>query len=322
MPRISPIPIALTQLLARQHGVVTRRQALEHITESALLERLGRHWKVVLPGVYVAQTGPISDLQRIWAALLFGGEEAMLDDTSALREFGVNYLPEDPITRVLVPDTVQRSSRDFVVLRRTIHLPRSVSGRGGIRVAPIARALTNFAVRYDDDERAVRAVFSSAVQRRQVSLTALDAELKIAPARGKRRLMRVLDELHDGVRSAPEGDVRTLVAASKVLPTPLYNCLLRLPDGRKISPDLLIKESALVHETNGRRPHFEEEDAFDSMQERHDVMTTAGLTVLHNSPRLIDREGARVLKQIETCHLRDDGKGLPPGVVILRPHAA
>jgi len=321
MPRITPIPAALTQLLDRQHGVVSRRQALEHLSESALYERLGRHWQVLLPGVYVAHTGPVLDLQRQWAALLFGGEEAMLDDTTALREYGVNYLPDDGQVRLLVPDTVQRTSRDFVAVRRTIYMPRPVSLRTGIRLAPTSRALTDFALRYDD-ERTVRAVLASAIQRRQVSLDLLDRELKIAPARGRPRLMRVLEELHAGVRSAPEGDVRALVATSKVLPTPLYNCLLRLPDGRKISPDLLLEEAALVHETNGRESHFDEEDLFDSMQERHDTMTVAGLTVLHNSPRLIQSDGARVLADLEACYLRDKGKGLPPGVVILRRNAA
>ena len=82
--------------------------------------------------------------------------------------------------------------------------------------------------------------------------------------------------------------------------------------------DLLIKEAALVHETNGRKPHYEDEDDFDSMQARHDAMTVAGLTVLHNSPRLIAREGPRVLADLEHCYLRDDGKGLPPGVRIIR----
>jgi hypothetical protein len=317
MPRITPTPSALTQLLDRQHGVVTRRQALQHLSESAVYERLGRHWRVVLPGIYVAHTGPVTELQRLWAAQLFGGDDAMLDDTTALREYGVNYLPDDPRVRLLVPGTVQRASRDFVVVRRTVYLPAPVTVRTGIRLAPTARALADFAVRYDD-ERAVRAVLASAVQRRQVSLDLLDRELKIAPARGRQRLVRVLEELHAGVRSAPEGDVRSLVATSAVLPTPLYNCLLRLPDGRKISPDLLLEEAALVHETNGRAAHFDEEDAFDSMQERHDAMTVVGLTVLHNSPRLIRTDGPRVLAELEACYQRDEGKGLPPGVVILR----
>ena len=321
MPRISPVPPALVRLLRRQHGVVTRRQALEHLSESALGERLGRQWQVLLPGIYVAQTGPVTGLQRLWAALLFGGHNSMLDDTTALREYGVKYLPDDTRVRLLVPATVQRASRDFVAVRRTIHLPKPLTGRGGIRLAPKSRALTDFALRYDD-ERAVLAVLASAVQRRQVSLEWLDEELKIAPARGRRRFVRVMEELHAGVRSAPEGDIKRLAQSSKILPEPLYNPLLRLPCGRKISPDLLIEEAALVHETNGRGPHFDDEDAFESMQERHDVMTVAGLTVLHNSPRRVDRDGAIVLGELETCYIRDAGKGLPPGVVILRRSAA
>lgn len=321
MPKITPTPPGLAQLLDRQQGVITRRQSLDHLSESALAERLGRHWQILLPGIYVAHTGPVTDLQHRWAALLFGGADAMLDDTTALREYRVNYLPSDDQIRVLVPATVQRASRDFVSVRRTIYLPTPVMGTGGVRLAPTARALTDFALRYDD-ERSVRAVLASAVQRRQVSLEMLDRELKFAPERGKRRLMRVLEELHSGVRSAPEGDVRQLVATSKVLPTPLYNPLLQLPSGRRISPDLLLEEAALVHETNGRGPHFEDEDLFESMQERHDSMTTSGLTVLHNSPRLVRKDGPRILSELETCFLRDRGKGLPPGVIILRRGAA
>jgi len=228
----------------------------------------------------------------------------------------VRYLPQDPVIRVLVDADVQRSSRDFVAIRRTIYLPRPAQSSEGLAMAPTARALTDFALRHDH-ERDVRAVLASAVQRRQVSIDELLAELDIAPARGRRRLVRVLEELGDGVRSAPEGDIRQLVAKSQILPKPLYNCLLRLPSGRKVSPDLLIEEAGLVHETNGRQPHAEEDD-FDSMQERHDSMTAAGLTVLHNSPRLISRDGKRVLHELEQCYLRDAGKGMPPGVVILR----
>ena len=77
----------------------------------------------------------------------------------------------------------------------------------------------------------------------------------------------------------------------------------------------------MVHETNGREPHYEEEDAFDSMQERHDAMTTAGLPALNNSPRLIATTGPRILRELETIYLRDRGRGLPPGVVILRRSA-
>ena len=306
-----------TELIRAQHGVVTRRQALCYLSESAVDFRLGRHWQVLLPGVYLAQTGPVGARQRLQAALLFAGAGAMLDDSTALAEYQMAYLPEDEFVRVLVPANNQRHSKAFVAIRRTVHHPPTRSTSDGLALAPSARALTNFALRHPDD-REVRAVLTSAVQRRRVTLEQLLREHALCTSRGKRRLTRVIEELDAGVRSAPEGDVRTLVRASKVLPTPLYNCLLELPCGRRVSPDLLIEEAALVHETNGRKPHFEDGDDFDSMQARHDAMTVAGLTVLHNSPRLIAREGPRVLSDLEHCYLRDAGRGLPPGVRVVR----
>ena len=53
------------------------------------------------------------------------------------------------------------------------------------------------------------------------------------------------------------------------------------------------------------------------MQERHDAMTTAGLTVLHNSPRRIRARGETVLREFEACYRANAGRGLPPGVLLL-----
>src|SRR3954463_10428607 len=108
MPYTTPDPLELTDLLRRQDAVVTRRQALTWLRESEMASRLGRRWQVVLPGLYAAQTGPLSDRQRRRAAVLFAGATAMLDDTTALAEYRVRYLPPDPVVRVLVDADVQR----------------------------------------------------------------------------------------------------------------------------------------------------------------------------------------------------------------------
>jgi hypothetical protein len=98
----------------------------------------------------------------------------------------------------------------------------------------------------------------------------------------------------------------------------LVNPLLELPDGRRISPDVLMPDAPLVHETNGRAFHAGE-DTFESMQARHDVMTAVGLTALHNSPRRLRREGLRVMDEFLTCYRRLAGQPLPPGVRLLHP---
>ena len=309
-------PPNLTTVLAAQEGLLTRAQALTCLTKPAVDHRLGRVWKVILPGVYSTGAGPLSERQRMRAALLWAGDDAQLDDLTALGIYRCRYLPADPRVFVVVPATRQRQSREFVVVRRTVYPPRAVASHLKMPLVPIARGLADFALRHDR-EREVRAVLLAAVQRRQVTVAELNAELPTAPSRGRRRFMRVLEEIGTGVRSAPEGDVRVLVERSRLLPTPLYNCLLKLPSGRRVSPDLLIEDAALIHETNGREPH-EDEDRFESMQERHDSLTAAGFTVLHNSPRMIARSGTRIVREMETCYQRDAGKGLPPGVIMLR----
>jgi hypothetical protein len=117
-----------------------------------------------------------------------------------------------------------------------------------------------------------------------------------------------------------EVDFLVLVALSSILPTPLCNVLLRLPSGRLISPDALFESSAVIHETNGREPHARA-DRFEDMQERHDALTAAGFVVLHNSPRRLLTSPREALAEVERCHQRYDGRGLPLGVTIVESPA-
>jgi hypothetical protein len=47
--------------------------------------------------------------------------------------------------------------------------------------------------------------------------------------------------------------------------------------------------------------------------ERHDAMTAAGMIVLHNPPSRLLRQPREALSEIERCHQRNDGRGLPAG---------
>lgn len=82
----------------------------------------------------------------------------------------------------------------------------------------------------------------------------------------------------------------------------------------------LFVESAVVHETNGRVAH-NRQDLFEDMQARHDALTASGFVVLHNSPRRVRLHSREVISEVERCHLRHLGRGLPPGVEILRSAA-
>jgi hypothetical protein len=62
---------ALTSLLARQHGVISRDQALTHLSVKALRHRLATgQWRRVHRAVFVAYHGPITTEQKYWIAVL------------------------------------------------------------------------------------------------------------------------------------------------------------------------------------------------------------------------------------------------------------
>lgn len=309
----------IDQTLAAQDMVITRKQALTHLSESALRHRLERSWRILLPGVYLAATGAPSPRQRRIAALLYGGDDAQLADQTALAAYGVRYLPADDTIYLLVPATDTRVSRDGVRVRRTHRLPRP-RVVDGLRHVPPARALAEFAARIADDRTAC-AVLADAVQRRIAPGPHLVEELRHMTGRGAGSARRVGEWISLGARSAAEVDFLALCKRSSILPAPLVNPLLELPSGELVSPDALFVDAALVHETNGRE-HHAADDRFDDMQARHGLMTSAGLTVLHSSGRQLRQQQARVLSETERCYLRNRGRGLPPGVRLLRAHAA
>ena len=310
---------SLDETFASQDGLITRHQALGFLPDNVLRRRLGRHWQVVLPGVYSAGLAPLTDRQRVRAALLYAGPESMLSDSSSLRLHGLPFVPEDPLVYVLIPDTVQRLSRQFVVTKRSWRLP-DVAVVGGLPTAPLCRSLCEFGARHES-ERDSLAVLAGAVQQGRVRLADLVEEAHAGQARGRPRLLRALAPLEAGVRSAPEADFRALVTRSRLLPPPLWNSLIELPDGRRFSPDALFEDAAVVHEVNGRQFHAPDEageDVFDAMQRRSDALVAAGFVVLHNAPRRLREEPRQVVREVEAAYRQHAGRGMPRGVKLLR----
>ncbi|HVX71060.1 MAG TPA: hypothetical protein VHA79_15355 [Mycobacteriales bacterium] len=310
--------MTLQQLLDSQDQVLTRLQALEHLSDGALQHRLKRSWRILLPGVYLAATGEPTARQRLRAGLLYAGPDSQLADHTALTVYGVRYLPRDSTTYLLIPAENRRMSRDGAVIRRSSRLAAPWQ-REGLPYSPPARALADFVARIGNDRTAL-AVVADAIQRRITSTDEVVDELSHITGRGCALARRITQRISSGARSVPEADFLDLCAKSKVLPRPMVNALLELPDGRRISPDALWPDAALIHETNGRSAHAAT-DLFEDMQERHGAVTAAGFTALHSSPYQLRTEGDRILAQLESCYLRDQHKGLPPGVTLLRRSA-
>ena len=89
-----------------------RRSARDGVIRTAALRGLGvpggtitrrccdgGRWRRVLPGVVLLNSGSISQRQRVSAALLYGGPDAVLTGLEACRRYGVRRGPDpDSIT--------------------------------------------------------------------------------------------------------------------------------------------------------------------------------------------------------------------------------
>jgi hypothetical protein len=319
MPRSCSVDPLFGAKVTAQDGLVSRDQTFAAgLTKSAIASRLQRDWQRVLPGVYLTHRGTPTRRQLLVAALLYAGSDAAIDGLDACRFHGVKAIIPTTDVHVVVPWGHPARSFGWLIVRRS-KWPIVTVGTALVRYVDAATASMTVARACRQEHRAL-AILSDCLQRRLATHEELLRAHALATPRNALLIDNVLAALSTGVRSVGENDFRLLAVESRQLPALLYNCLLRLPNSRLISPDALCPCCAVVHETNGRRPHARE-DQFESMQERHDVMTAAGLTPLHNSPRRIRVRGNLVIDEFIRTHNRYAGRGLPPDVVLLRPAA-
>ena len=306
----------LEHLVRSQDWVVHRDQAVAggHSAASITHRLRSRRWTLLLPGVYLCSSGEPSRRQQLLAATLYAGPFSAIDGIDACRFHGLRVATQDDLVHVVVPWGDPARSRGFVKVRRTT-APIRVTTTQRLRYLDAPSAVVA-AARRARTERQVLALLSEALQRRVVTYEELVAAHVQGGSHNAQLTDRVITELGSGARSVPEVDFLRLAAASLILPPPICNALMRLPDGRVLSPDALWEDAGLIHETNGRVAHARD-DLFEDMQERHDVLTAAGLTILHSSPRQLALKGREVIGLLERCYVRLAGRGLPPGVTLL-----
>jgi hypothetical protein len=299
----------LTDLLRKQHKVITREQALGcGMTVKAVRYRLRQDgpWQRLLPGVYVAQTGLPSDDQRDMAALLYAGPHSVLTGAAALRRHGI--VVRGNAVDVVVPDTVGRVDAGFARLHRTVRLPRGFCIAGEVRYALPPRAVAD-AARWLTDLGEVRAVVAGAVQRGMCPVGRLVEELEQGPRQGSANLRRALAEVADGVRSAAEGRFHALIKRAG-LPMPLFNPRLFAGRAFLAVPDCWWPDEGVVAEVDSRAWHLSPRE-WENTLARQARMAAAGIIVLHFPPNRIYTEPKEVIAEIRSALAAGRGRSLP-----------
>src|SRR4051794_6256607 len=139
-----------------------RRSARDGVIRTAALRGLGvpggtitrrccdgGRWRRLLPGVVMLTGGTATPRQRVSAALLYGGSDAVVTGLEACRRHGIRRGPDPGGTvHLLVPDERQLRSSQFVVVERTTRMP-SPHVRDRVPLAPAVRACLDAARRLD-----------------------------------------------------------------------------------------------------------------------------------------------------------------------------
>jgi hypothetical protein len=297
----------LTAILARQHQVISRSQALTcGMTVDALRHRLrrGGPWQRLLPGIFLAVTGTPTADQRDIAALLYAGPGGLITGWAALRRWRVRT-PETATVDVLIPAAKQRRSIGFVRVHPTARMPDQAFTAGPVRVVPLVRAVADTArglTRLAD----VRAVVAAVVQQGKCTAEMLARELEQGPVQGSALLRTAIGDVCDGARSSPEAELKDLLVHAK-LPMPLFNPRLYYGDEFIASPDGWWPDAGLAAEVDSREYHLSPAD-HERTLERDARMAAHGITVLHFTPRQIRTQPATVAAAIRSALAATHGR--------------
>jgi hypothetical protein len=290
-------------LIEKQDHLVSRAQALEAgMSRHAISHRIrpAGPWRPLLPAVYLTVSGTPTQVQREMAAVLYAGARSVISGGAALRHHRLPA-PESDVIDLLVPLGVQRQSVSFAQLHRTSRMPTMVYGPPTRRYAPPARAAAD-AVLWLTDLREARSVIAGAVQSRGGCwVSEIAAELDAGPTRQSALLRKVLTEVSDGVRSAPEAELREVIKKAR-LPMPLFNPRLYLPNGTFLGcPDAWWPEAGLAVEIDSKRWHLNPED-WERTMDRHSTFGGHGIVTLHFTPHKLRTEQAFVVTRLRNAY--------------------
>jgi very-short-patch-repair endonuclease len=244
------------RLAAEQDGVVSRQQLLGlGLTVGQARARVdtGR-WQRLHPGVYATFNGPVPSRARIWAALLYCGQGAVVGGDAALWLAGVRSQPPGvidicvPGRRRVVPRPGVRvtSRRDIALLARA---------RGGPLRLCVEDAVLDVVGAHEKPEQVIGVVLD-VVQRRATTSARLRERLaQRARHRWRALLDDLLEEAADGVQSALERRYYRDVERAHGLPRGVRQRREATAEGGSRYRDVVYEEWGVVVELDGEAAH-------------------------------------------------------------------
>jgi len=324
---------AVTGLFNAQDGLATRVQLIALGVPPSTIKGRTRPrgpWSAVLRGVCADRGQWLStatEIERLRAALLYGGPEAVVSGFAALRLHGIRGLPRElhgaqhapaaavshaGSVKLLIPSDRRRVSGRFVAVTRTRRLPEPVE-IDGFRVAPVTRAAVDACLDTKDAER-VRTIVKELIRSGRCTAAALRQELEANRMRSSATMRAVLYELGEGIGSPAERQcLRRL--ANVAAPPPLWNrTVLEQSTGRAaLLPGALWPEHGVALEVESELDAVSRERAAARRRWMSHVLR---LTVTQVTPGQLRDRWDEVWVELRTLLNRPPTYRLPPGYVL------
>jgi hypothetical protein len=273
----------VNQISARQHGLITRSQAIDAGLSAAAVQRRlkDRRWLALRSGVYAIGGLPHTWEQTVMAACLAGGRETVASHATAARLWDLERAPS--ADRIHVTSGPHRRIRlDGVSAHRSIRLTAAdLATRHRIPVTAPARTIIEVAglIGTGDTGKCI----DDALRRELITVDLLRASVARLAGPGRRRLRDVRAALGHRLPGYDPGDsnlevraLRTLAAAG--LPTPVQQHRI-LIDGRARRIDLAYPDAQMAIELDGWAWHGNV-DAFHADRATRNELTSLGWAVL------------------------------------------
>lgn len=252
----------IASIAAGQHAAVGRRQLLDAgVSRSAIDRRVAAGRLVPLhAGVYRVAAGPVTWHQRIMAAVLAGGDGAVVSHRGAAHLLGI------PGVEPRVEISVARSRAPAiptVLIHRGTCRPPDVTTLDGIPTTRPARTLIDLATVVTPTTLAV--AVDDLLSRRLITVDYLLRRLEAVGRQGRRgagTLAELLADRSDGRPWATSVFERRLLAQLRAaqLPPPHPQFVVILPGGQRAVLDYAYPDGLLALEANSYRHHSSRTD--------------------------------------------------------------
>ena len=232
-------------------------------------------WQRILPGVVLLANAPPTRRQRIRAALLYTGQDAILTGADAVRAHGLAPPDRDEVL-VLIPSARRQTSRAYLTVERTTRLPPPVR-RAGLPVAPLPRAIVD-AARHERDHDRLAALVLAPVEAGACTIAELRVELNKGNQRGTAAVRALLAGREHEVVPVTQGLARRVLRQAP-LPPPSWQVELHARDGTLLGvADAWWPEAGLAWSLGTQQHPLPPDDRTTA------ALAELGITVLHTEP--------------------------------------